>query len=175
MNCIAKVGRDKIGLKLPLRGVPQIFDFPITGAHQDALRSGAARQLHIDVAIAHDKGSKQIDGVLPSCPCKHTCFWLAAIAVVIRNVWAIVNGFYMRVGGSELLDHEFVDRLYKRLWKIASANAGLIRDDNHGQPSLIQAADRLHDMRQDTKSADMIQVADFFANGAIAIEKNGGA
>jgi len=27
-------------------------------------------------------------------------------------------------------------------------------------------------MRQDTKPADMIQVADFFGNGAVAIEKN---
>jgi len=30
-------------------------------------------------------------------------------------------------------------------------------------------------MRQDTKSAYMIQVPDFFANGSVAIEKNRGA
>ena len=76
--------------------------------------------------------------------------------------------------GCELLSHEFVDRLYKRFRKVAAADAGLIRDDNHGQTGFIQSADGFRDTGQDTKSADVIQVADLFGNSAVAIEKNGG-
>src|SRR5579859_246210 len=80
----------------------------------------------------------------------------------------------MRAFGGELLGHKFVDRVYKRFRKVSAANSGLICHNNHREPSLVQAANRIGDMGQNTKSADVIQVADFFGNGAIAIEKNGG-
>ncbi len=80
----------------------------------------------------------------------------------------------MRACGRELLGHKFVNRVYKRFRKIASANTGLICHNNHREPSFIQPANRIGDMRQDTKSADMIQVSDFFGNGAVTIKKNGG-
>ena len=63
----------------------------------------------------------------------------------------------------------------KRFREIAAANARLICHHDHRQTGFVQAADGIRNMRQDTKSADMIQVADFFGNGAVAIEKNGGA
>ena len=81
----------------------------------------------------------------------------------------------MRARGCELLDHNFVDRVYKRFRKVAPANTRLIRDHNHGQSGFVQTADGIRNMRQDTKSADVIQVADFFGDGAVAIEKDGRA
>lgn len=62
----------------------------------------------------------------------------------------------------------------KRFRKVAAANAGLICHDYHGQTGLVQATNGIRDTRQDTKSAYMIQVADFIANGSVAIEKNRG-
>lgn len=81
----------------------------------------------------------------------------------------------MRAFCGELLGHNFVYRVYKRFRKVSSANAGLIGDDNNGHPGFIQATDRFGDTRQDTKSAGVIQVADFLGNGAVAVEKNGRA
>jgi len=90
-------------------------------------------------------------------------------------VRAVVYGVEMGAAGCELLGHEFMDRVYQRFRKIASADARLICHHNHNEPSLIQAPNGISNMRQDTKSADVIQVADFFGNGAVAIEKNCGA
>ena len=75
----------------------------------------------------------------------------------------------MRACGGELLSHKFVNRVYKRFWKVASSNAGLVRDDDHGHASFVQAANGIGHTGQDTESVDMIQVADFFAKGAVAI------
>jgi hypothetical protein len=75
----------------------------------------------------------------------------------------------MRARGRELLGHKFVDREYKRFRKIASANSRLIGHHDYRHSSFIQPADGFSDTRQDTKSADMIQVSDFFGNSAVAI------
>ena len=75
----------------------------------------------------------------------------------------------MRACGRELLGHKFVDRVYKRFRKVASANSRLIGHHDYGHSGFIQTADGFSDSRQDTKSADVIQVANFFGNGAIAI------
>jgi hypothetical protein len=174
VNSIRKISGDKIRLKLPLWGVPEIFAFTITSAHQDTARSRVAGKLDVAVAIADDEGAVQGDGVLAGSALEHACLWLATVATVGRCVRAVVYGVEMGAGRFELLGHEFMDRVYQRFRKIAAANAGLICHNNHRKPSLIQAANRIGDMRQDTKSADVIQVADFFGDGAVAIEKNGG-
>jgi hypothetical protein len=80
----------------------------------------------------------------------------------------------MCTGGGKLLSHQFVNSIHERLWKIAAANARLICDDDNGQPGLIEAADGSRDKGKHTKSAGMIQVAHFFGDGAIAVEKDGG-
>ena len=79
----------------------------------------------------------------------------------------------MRAFGGELLGHKFVDRVYKRFRKIAAANSGLIGHHDYRHSGFIQTADGFSDTRQNTKSADVIQVADFFGDGAVTIEKNG--
>jgi hypothetical protein len=175
VNSIRKVGGDKIRLKLPLWSVPEIFAFTVTSAHQDTARSRATGKLDVAVAIADDEGAMQVDGVLAGSALEHTCLWFAAVATVGRCVRAIVYGVEMGAGGFELLGHKFMDRVYQRFRKIAAANAGLICHNNHREPSLIQAANGIGHMRQDTKSADVIQVADLFRNGAVTIDKNGGA
>ncbi len=81
----------------------------------------------------------------------------------------------MSAGGFELLGHEFMDRVYERFWKVAPANAGLVGYHNYGQLCVVQTAYGVRYAWQDTKSADVIQVADFFGDGAVAIEENGGA
>ena len=173
MNSIGKVGGDKIWLKLPLWGVPEIFAFTITSAHQDTARPRATGKLDVGVAIADDEGAMQVDGVLAGGALEHTCLRLSAAASVGRSVRAVVYGVEMGARGFKLLGHEFMNRVYQRFRKIAAANTGLICHNNHREPSLVQAANRIGDVRQDTKSADVIQVADFFGDGAVTIEKNG--
>jgi hypothetical protein len=172
VNSIGKVGGDKIRLKLPLWGIPQIFTFAVAGAHQNTASASAAGQLDVAVAIADDEGTMQVDSVFAGGPIEHSCLRLAAIAAIGGSVRAIVYGVKMGAVGFELLGHEFMDCLHKRFRKILAADARLICYHDNGHSGLIQAANGLRDMRQDTKSADMIQVADFFGDSTVAIEKN---
>lgn len=170
-----KIGGHKIRLKLPFWGIPEIFAFAVTTAHEDTSRARTTGQLDVAMAIADNEGSMQIDGVLLGSALEHACLWLAAIAAIGRIVRAIVYGVEMGALGFELPGHEFMDRMYQRFRKIAAADARLIGHHNHSEPCLIQEANGVSNPRQDTKSADVIQVADFFGNGAVAIEKNCGA
>jgi hypothetical protein len=63
----------------------------------------------------------------------------------------------------------------KRFRKVVTADARLICYDNRRKAGFVQTPDGFGDTWQDTKSADVIQVADFFGDGAVAIEKNGRA
>lgn len=172
MNSIGKVGGDKIRLKLPLWGIPQIFTFAVTGAYQNTASASAAGQLDVAVAIADDEGAMQVYGVFAGGPLEHSGLRLAAIAAIGGSVRAIVYGVKMGAGSFELLGHEFMDRVHKRFRKVLSADAGLICYHDDGHSGFIQAANGSRDLRQDTKSADVIQVADFFGDGAVTIEKN---
>jgi len=174
MNRVGEVGGDKIRLKLPLWGVPEMLAFAVASPHEDTARACAASKFDVAVTIADDEGAKQVDGVLPCGAVKHACLWLAAVAAVGRRVRAVVYGVEMCAGGFELLGHEFMNRVHKRFRKIAAADTGLICYDNYGQSGFVQAANSIRYVWQDTKSADVIQVADFFGDGAVAVEKNRG-
>jgi len=117
----------------------------------------------------------QVNNVFAGGLLEHSCLRLAAIAAVRRSVRAIVYGVETGARGFELLGHKFMDRAYQRFRKIAAANTGLICYHNYREPSLVQAAYGIRHAWQDTKSADVIQVADFFGDGAVAIEKYCGA
>jgi len=168
----SKIGGDKIGLKLPSRDIPEIFAFAVTTAHEDTSRARTTGQLDVAMAIADNEGALQVDGVLLGGALEHAGLWLSAIAAIGGIVRAVVYGVEMGAGGFELPDHEFMDRVYQRFRKIAAADARLICHYNHREPRLIQAANGISNTRQDTKSAHVIQVADFFGYGAVAIEKN---
>ena len=103
--------------------------------YRDAPRT--SRKLDVAVAIADDEGSLQVDGMFAGGRSSIPVLRLAAIAAVGGRVRAIVYGVETGASGFKLLGHEFVDRAYKRFWKIAAANAGLICDDDHRQPRLI--------------------------------------
>jgi acetolactate synthase regulatory subunit len=174
VNGVRKIGGDKIRLRRPLRGVPKILAFAISRSHQNTACAGEAGKLNVRVAISDDERTMQVERVLSSRLLQHSGFRFAAIAAIPQSVRAIVYCVEARTRGFELLGHEFVDRVHQRFWKIAAAYAGLICNHNHRQTGFIQAANRIGHSRQDTKSADMIQVADFLGDGAVAIEKNGG-
>jgi hypothetical protein len=175
VDSISKIGGDKIRLKLPFWDIPEILAFAVTTAHEDTSRACTTGQLDVAMAIADNEGSVQIDGVLPRSALEHAGLGLAAIAAIGRIVRAVVYGVEMGAGGCKLPSHEFMDRVYQRFRKIAAADARLIGHHKHSEPGLIQEANGVSNTRQDTKSADVIQVADFFGNGAVAIEKNCGA
>jgi hypothetical protein len=175
VNSISEIGGDKIRLNLPFWDIPEIFAFAVTTAHEDASRARTTGQLDVAMAIADNEGSMQVDGVLLGSALEHARLWLATIAAIGRSVRAVVYGVEMGTGGFELPSHQFMHRVYQRFRKIAAADAGLVCHHNHSEPSLIQAANGISNTRQDTKSADVIHVADFFGNGAVAIEKNCGA
>ena len=175
MNGIGKVGGYKIRLNRPLCSVPKKFTFAVARAYQNTAGSGAMGKFDVTVTIPDDEGAVQIDGMLAGRTFQHSGLRLTALAGIDGGVRAIVYGVEMRPGSFELLGHEFMNGVNERFRKVAAANARLICHDNHRQTGLVQATDGIRDTRQDTKSADMIQVADFFANGAVAIEKNRGA
>jgi hypothetical protein len=166
---IGKVCGDKIRLVLPLRGIPEIFAFAIASAHQDTAGTGTASNFHVAMTIANDKRVVQVDGVFASRAVQHTRLWLAAVAAIRRSVRAVVYGVETGASGFELLRHEFVDRVDKRDREIATADAGLICNHDHRHLGLVETANRIRNVRQDTKSADVIQVADFFSDGTVAI------
>ena len=56
----------------------------------------------------------------------------------------------------------------------AAADARLIGHDNNRQLGIVQLANGGGGEGKHTKLAGIIQVADFFGDGAVAIEKNGG-
>jgi hypothetical protein len=131
-------------------------------------------EFDVKVTIANHKGTAQVQGMLADRAFEHSEFRLAAIAAVGRSVWAIVNPFDTHTGGSKLLSHQFVNSVHKRLGKIATADAGLIRDHDNGQPGFIEAANGSRGKGKHTKSAHMIQVTNLFGDGAVAIDEDGG-
>jgi hypothetical protein len=131
-------------------------------------------EFDVKVTIANHKGTAQVQGMLARRTFEHSEFRFAAIAAVGRSVRAIINAFDTRTGGSKLLGHELVHSVHKRLGKIAAADAGLIRDDDNGQPGFIEAANGSRDKGKHTKSAHMIQVTNFFGDGAVAIDEDAG-
>jgi hypothetical protein len=68
-----------------------------------------------------------------------------------------------------------MDRVYHRFREKPAPNARLVRDDNDRQPGIVQAANGCGSEGKHTKLGGIIQVADFFGDRAVAVEKNGRA
>lgn len=175
MNGIGKVGRDKIRLNEPFGRIPQVFAFAVAGANKDTARAHTVRKFDISAAVADDKGSLKVDGVFLRRLQEHAGSRLPAFATIGRGVRAIVNCLQMRALGAELLGQQFVDRMHERFREVSPSNARLICYQNDRQAGFIQAPNGFGHAGQDTKSADVIQVADLFGDGTVAIKKNGGA
>jgi len=56
----------------------------------------------------------------------------------------------------------------------SASHAGLIGDDDDWQLRIVQLANGARGEGKHTKLAGIIQVANFFGDGAVAIEKDGG-
>jgi hypothetical protein len=154
--------------------MPGKFAFSVARANQYAPSAGAVGEIDVKVTITNQKRTAQVQGMLASRTFEHSEFRLAAIAAVGGSVRAIVNALDTRTAGGKLPGHELVDSAHKRLGKIAAADAGLIRNDDNGQPGFIQAANGIRNKGKHTKSAHMIQVTNFFGDGAVAIDEDGG-
>ena len=157
-----------------LRTGTKVF-FAIAGADEYALRTFVVSEFDIAVTIAYDEGAVQIDGVFARGAIKHSRLRLAAIAGFGIAVGTVVDRSEMRACCAELLGHKFVDGEHGGLRKITATNTRLIGDDDHRQVGIVQAANRGGRGRKHTKMAEIIQVSDFFGDGAVAVEKNGGA
>ena len=73
-----------------------------------------------------------------------------------------------------MLSHDLMHGVHQRFREETASHAGLIGDDDDWQLRIVQLANGARGKGKHTKSAGVIQVADFFGDGAVAIEKDGG-
>lgn len=78
----------------------------------------------------------------------------------------------MRAALREFPFHPFVDFVHQRFRKIAAGHAGLIGNHDDEHPCLVQAANSFWCQGKHTKTVEMIQVTNFFGDGAVAIEED---
>jgi hypothetical protein len=70
------------------------------------------------------------------------------------------------------LRHDLIHFMHQRFWKIAAANAGLIRNNHDWVRRLVQAQQRAGGPREHTKTAGVIQVPDLLGDGSVAVEED---
>ena len=87
----------------------------------------------------------------------------------------MINRLEVRASLGQFPFHAFVNIVHQRFRKIAAGHAGLVGDHDDRHSCLIQTADGRGCKRKHTKTVEMIQVADFFGDGAVAIEEDSGA
>ena len=75
----------------------------------------------------------------------------------------------------KLRNHFLVNFVHQRFRKNISRNAGLVRHDDHRNIRLIQLADRFGCIRKNLEAVDVIDVAHFLADRAVAVQKHGAA
>ena len=155
--------------------MPLQFAGAIAGAHQDGLGAHATGKFHIAVAIADHEGAAQIESVFPRGALQQTRFGLSAVAGVLTLVWAIVHRIEACAGGGKFLCHPIVHGLNQGFGKVSASNTRLIGDDDDWQVALIEGTNGRSRKWKDAKAAEMVEVADFIGDGAVAIEEDSGA
>jgi len=157
-----------------LSGMPLDFAFTVAGPHQDSTRSNAMSQFDIAVAVANNKGTAQIQAVFTGGALKHSRLRLAAGASVVSFMRTIVQRVDMRPLFGKLGCHQIVNGANECVWKISATDAGLIGDHDGRIFRFVQPPDGRGGKGKHTKTADVIQVTDFFGDGSVAIEEDGG-
>jgi len=147
----------------------------VTRFHENSLCACIEGQFHVAVAITDYERALQVEAEIPRGTMQHAGRRLAAIAIVRLSVRTIINRIEVRASLGQFPFHTVVDIVQQRFRKIAAGNSRLIGDHDHGHSGLIQASDGFGCKRKHTKTVEMIQVADLFGDGAIAIEEYGGA
>ena len=56
--------------------------------------------------------------------------------------------------------------------EIAAGNAGLIGDDDDGEIALVEAANGSGGEGKEAKAGDVVEIADFIGDGAVAVEED---
>ena len=155
--------------------MPLDFAGSVTGANQNRLCRDAVSKLHVAIAIADDERAAQVQTVFACGLPQQAWFRLAAFARVFGFVRAIVHRIEARTGGGEFVSHSIVHGLNEELREVAAGDAGLIRDDDDGKITVVEAANGGSGEREDAKTAEVVEVADFVGDGAVAIEEDSGA
>lgn len=106
---------------------------------------------------------------------QHAGQGLAAIALVVADVRAVVESVDLGASAGELLFECFVNLDDQGFGEEIASYTRLIGDHDHGQAGAIESADGARGVREDFEAADVVGVALFFDDGAVTIEKNGGA
>jgi hypothetical protein len=155
--------------------VPRKVAFPVACTHQDAAAAGIPRKFHIAVTIPDHEGTGQIEAMLVRRALQQTGAWFSAGTVISGCVRAVVNRINVRVLFAKLISQECVHLVHERLGEIFSSDSRLVGYHDNREAGEIQSSDGGGGEGKDTQTAGVIQVADFFAQGAVAIEKHCGA
>src|SRR5207245_11184427 len=142
-----QVSGNKIRRRGPLHRVPGELAFSIAGADENTARMGVASELDIGVAIPDHKRASQIESALPGRLIQHASSWLAAVTVFRGGGRAIVDGIDSRARFRELLHHQLMDFVHKRLGKVAAGKAGLIGHHNNWSARLVESPKTVYDSR----------------------------
>jgi len=154
--------------------MPENFAFSISGAHHDTAGADTVRQLYVAMTISDHERARQVDAMFTGGPMQHAGGGLPAGAGVGRCVRAIIDAVEISSGVPQPNGHPVMDSVDERFRVVPASDTGLIGDDKDEKAALIQFADGSRGKWKHMKSRNVIQVADFFRNGAVAIEKNGG-
>src|SRR5208283_1407837 len=165
---------NRIRLARPVFAVPGFFAQAVPGPHKDRFAARAKSQLHVAVTISHYIRARQIKIVFAHRTLNHSRIRLAAIAGGSRTMRAIVNTIQTGDRNAQFALHALIHLLYERLGEIAASYPGLVGYYNHSQTRVIQATYGCPCKRKHTKSIDVIQVTNFFGNGAVAVQEDRG-
>jgi hypothetical protein len=152
--------------------VPENFAFSISGAHHDTAGADTMRQLHVAMAVSDHERARQVDAMFRGGLIQHAGPRLSARASVVGGVGAIIDAVKMPSCFRQLLGHQVVDGLHQRFRVVSPSDTRLVGNDKDEKATLVQFADSSRCKWKHTKARNVIQVADFVGNGAIAIKEN---
>lgn len=152
----------------------KILAFAVTSAHKNTARARALGKLDIGIAITDDKRLPQLNRMVLRSLLEHADFRFAALTAICGTMRAIIYAVEPGAFRSEQLGQEIVNRVDKGLGKISTANSRLVGYHEDRESGIIQATDTFCCTRQQSEAADVIQVADFLSDGAIAVEEHPG-
>src|ERR1700688_2227386 len=126
------------------------------------------------MTVSDHERTRQVDAMFCGGLIQHARAGLSARASIARGMRAIIDAVQVCSGVRELLGHQLVDGMHQRFGIVSATDSGLIGNDKDEKATLVKFADGSRRKRKHTKTRNVIKVADFFGNGAVAIEKNGG-
>ena len=126
------------------------------------------------MAVPDHERARQVDAMFSGGLIQHAGARFSARAGVGGSVRAIVDAIKMSSSVAQLSGHQIVHDVHERFRIVSTSDSGLIGDHENEKASLIKFADGSRRKWEHTKTRNVIQVADFLGNGAVAIEKNSG-